>query len=237
MKKIVIFSALLLTVTAASRAQADTLEMKDGRLLNGQYLGGTQRSIRFQIHSQVKVFPVQDVLALTFSSQPESRQGASGFPSQSSRAATPTPEASAHTKIKHELVLDPGAKISVRMLDSLSLDSSRKGDVFHGSLDSDVRVNGVTVLPRGAQVNGRVVRSEQRRNGATLAITLGEVRLDDQVIPLKTSNYMVQEKSSNVIDLDLSTLRIVKRVRDMRIPYQSVVEFKTLQAITFYQDQ
>ncbi len=46
-------------------AFGDTLEMKDGRLLHGTYMGGTQNTIRFKAKGQTMTLPVQDVVALT----------------------------------------------------------------------------------------------------------------------------------------------------------------------------
>ena len=45
---------------------ADVAELKDGSVLNGQYKGGTQGTLRFQVNGQVKVFSVKDVMAITF---------------------------------------------------------------------------------------------------------------------------------------------------------------------------
>jgi hypothetical protein len=195
-------------------------------------MGGTQNSIRFQIGNQLKVFPVRDILALTFSA---SAGGvSSGFPSNSSRTDSPTPKPSQKAAFKDEVVLEPGTKVAVRMLESLYLQNSRKDDWFRGSLESDVVVDGVTLLPKGARVNGQVVASEQGKMGSTLAITIREVVVDNQVISLETSNYMVQnETSQNVLDLGLSTLKIVKRDRDLQIPYRSVVEFETTEPVRF----
>src|ERR1700745_4261007 len=47
-------------------AVADTLELKDGRVLQGRYLGGTQAVIRFEIEGQVQTFSTADAVAVTF---------------------------------------------------------------------------------------------------------------------------------------------------------------------------
>ena len=53
---------------AAGTASADTLELKDGRLLQGRFLGGTQAVLRFEWSGEVKTFSVNDIVALTFTS-------------------------------------------------------------------------------------------------------------------------------------------------------------------------
>ncbi len=65
-----IFKRLLgvgaLAVIFSAGAFADTLELKDGRVLEGKYLGGTQVIIRFEIQGDVQTFRVREVSALSF---------------------------------------------------------------------------------------------------------------------------------------------------------------------------
>jgi len=67
------FCALLLGAALAGAAAADTLELKDGRVLQGKFLGGTQAVLRFEVNGDVQTFSTNDIVALTFtrgSSQP-----------------------------------------------------------------------------------------------------------------------------------------------------------------------
>ncbi len=47
-------------------AAADTLELKDGKVLKGKYLGGTQAVLRFELNGEVQTFNTSDIVALTF---------------------------------------------------------------------------------------------------------------------------------------------------------------------------
>src|SRR5579863_5826507 len=58
--------AVVLWLAFAGGAAADTLELKDGRVLQGRYLGGTQAVLRFEIKGEVQTFPTNDIVALTF---------------------------------------------------------------------------------------------------------------------------------------------------------------------------
>jgi hypothetical protein len=49
-----ILGAALLALTFAGAASADTLELKDGRVLQGRYLGGTQAVLRFEVDSSAE---------------------------------------------------------------------------------------------------------------------------------------------------------------------------------------
>jgi hypothetical protein len=57
-------SALALIFSAG--ASADTLELKDGRTLEGKYLGGTQVIIRFEVQGDVQTFRVSEISAVSF---------------------------------------------------------------------------------------------------------------------------------------------------------------------------
>ena len=49
-----------------------------------------------------------------------------------------------------------GSEIKVRMIDALSSDTAKVGDIFHGTLDQPVMQNGQQLYPRGADVTGTV---------------------------------------------------------------------------------
>ena len=59
-------TAAVLALFFAGMAAADTLELKDGRVLRGKYLGGTQAVLRFEVNGEVQTFSTVDIVALTF---------------------------------------------------------------------------------------------------------------------------------------------------------------------------
>ncbi len=59
--------------------------------------------------------------------------------------------------------IPPGTSIKVRVIDQLSSEESEAGDIFHGTLDEPIQVNGNELYPRGADVSGRV--SDVHRSG------------------------------------------------------------------------
>jgi hypothetical protein len=80
----------LLAVLATVYIQADTLELKNGKTLNGKYVGGTAGTIRFETPEGVQVIETGQALALTFTGG-----GAASAPAAA--AAAPAPAASAVT--------------------------------------------------------------------------------------------------------------------------------------------
>jgi len=61
-KHLVGVAALALIFCAA--ASADTLELKDGRVIQGRYLGGTRVIVRFEVEGDVQTFRVSEVSAV-----------------------------------------------------------------------------------------------------------------------------------------------------------------------------
>src|SRR5438309_8861431 len=89
MKRFVRFVATAaMGLVFVTTAAADTLELKDGRVLEGRYLGGTQAVLRFQVDGNVQTFNVNEVVAVTFT---HSSGNAAGSPA----APPPPPAASA----------------------------------------------------------------------------------------------------------------------------------------------
>ena len=67
MKRVMqLFAAAILSLWFAGLASADTLELKDGRVLKGHYLGGTQAVLRFEINGEVHTFNTSEIVAITF---------------------------------------------------------------------------------------------------------------------------------------------------------------------------
>ena len=75
----------------AGAAVADTLELKDGRVLQGRFLGGTQAVLRFEWNGEVKTFGVSDIVALTFTANYHEQDNAPP-PAQVNGAAPPAPD-------------------------------------------------------------------------------------------------------------------------------------------------
>jgi len=56
----------LLAIAGSTAVLADTVEMRDGKLIQGTFVGGTQTTVRLQTTTELKVIPVADILAVTF---------------------------------------------------------------------------------------------------------------------------------------------------------------------------
>lgn len=87
-----IFVAILGLVFGGAAA-ADTLELKDGRILQGRYLGGTQVVLRFEINREVQTFNVADAVAVTFTGNSGSANTPAPAPSPEAVPPSPAPDA------------------------------------------------------------------------------------------------------------------------------------------------
>jgi hypothetical protein len=164
-----------LTVLAAISSPADVLELKDGKTLNGKYVGGTTSTIRFETSQGVQVIGTGQVLALTFTS---------GGAAPAAKTAPPRPAASSVT-------VPAGTTLLVRMVDPVSSRDSQ-GKRFTSTLDADLAVNGVVVARAGTKVYGRIQSTEQARRfvgQSSLDLRLTEIALGPTLVPIVTSGY------------------------------------------------
>ena len=90
---------------AASIAWADTLELKNGSLIKGKFLGGTDTEISFQVGSTVQKYNVADIVSLKFNSE----GAASAPPPPSQQSSLPDdPGTVAHVELKPDIYNHPG---------------------------------------------------------------------------------------------------------------------------------
>jgi hypothetical protein len=82
----ILASLSLFTVALAS---ADTLTLKDGRVMNGTYLGGTAREIRLDLGDHIETIPVERVSALQFDNAAAMPQAINGRPGDRPVASMP----------------------------------------------------------------------------------------------------------------------------------------------------
>ena len=91
-----------------------------------------------------------------------------------------------------------GKQLPVRMIDNLSSETSRAGDVFHGTLEQGITVNGRTVLPKGADVTGQVVavhRSGRLSDPGELDLVLTSVRTRAGSYPVQAQPFRIKGES------------------------------------------
>jgi hypothetical protein len=194
------FARILVLVAVAAllvlSALADTLELKDGSVVQGKYLGGTQSNIRFRVKGEVKLYPISDVLAITFGSTSGSSGPAAAAPPP---PPPPTSRATSRSAAGTQSVTIPaGTKLLVRMIDGVDSETNKVGDRFRASLEEDLVVDGIVVAPRNADVAGRLaeVKEAGRLTGKSeLKLELTEIVINGQTYNITSGEYEVAGKS------------------------------------------
>ena len=196
-------SRALLTASAvlllAGTGFADTLELKDGRVLQGKYLGGTQAVLRFEVNGEVQTFPTHDVVALTFTrNSGQAPAPASAPPPQNDPAPVAAPPPAANSYAVGDVTVPAGQSILVRMIDGVDSAKNHVGDVFHASLETDLNINGTLVARKGTDVYGRLASSDKGgtfSGKSELQLELTRLVIDGRDYPVVSSDYNVQGKS------------------------------------------
>jgi hypothetical protein len=213
-------AAVVLGLLMVGAAAADTLELKDGRVLQGRYLGGTQVVLRFEINGEVQTFNVSDAVALTFTGtssatqapasapqsaapklspypapdsagpSPDARQAPISLAPQTSRAQDPAAQYG-------EITIPAGQSLLVRMIDGVDSSKNQVGDVFHASLETDLYIQDSLVARKGTDVYGRLAEVKEAGHlsgSAELQLELIRIVIDGHDYPLVSSDYSLKGK-------------------------------------------
>jgi len=102
------------------------------------------------------------------------------------------------------VTIPSGTPLEVSLITGLSSKDNKAGDVFVGSLNSAVVVDGKSVIPKGADVTGRVtksVASGRLKERAELWLTLTEVKISGKTYTVSTSTTGQKEGSKATRDV------------------------------------
>jgi hypothetical protein len=196
-----VFAWLVLVLFSVS-ASADTLQLRDGRVVQGRFLGGTQASVQFESNGKINLYDVDQVISITFT----------GAPPASSEMRTPPPprdrerdrdrDAGAPMadtqRNDSELTVPAGTSILVRMIDSVDSDKNHVGDRFRASLEQDLAVDGVIVARRGADVYGRLAEAKESghfEGKSQLRLELTDILINSRLQPIVSGDYQVSGSS------------------------------------------
>jgi hypothetical protein len=102
------------------------------------------------------------------------------------RAVPPVPQ-------PHQVTLNAGLLLPVRLLDGLSSERNLPGDHFLATLDKELVVDGFVIAERGARVEGRVTAVDhggKMRGAAALAARLTRLHTSDgQDVAIETDSF------------------------------------------------
>jgi hypothetical protein len=180
----------------ASLAWADSLELKNGSLIKGKFMGGTESEISFQVGSSVQKYNLADIVSLKFDSERATSDQLT--PSTSSLPSEPQPADHAGMKAMAYVTIPAGTRVSVRTIDAIDSTQNQVGDRFQASLEEPLRLDGNEIVSRDAGVYGRLEESKESgtfTGRSQLRLELTALVVNGRTVPIVTGEYELTGKS------------------------------------------
>ena len=202
-------------------ASADTLQLKNGDVVRGKYLGGGERAVQFEVNGETKLYSVDQILSVTFTRDAENKDSENFHykpadvnpktDDSANRPPRPTPAddhsyrpddhpaAAATPRPNSDIggTVPAGTHLLIRMIDGVDSQTNHVGDKFRASLESDLVVDGVVVAPRGTDIYGRLSNAQEAGHltgKAQLKLELTDISLRGQMQPIMTGEYELAGK-------------------------------------------
>lgn len=178
MRRLVILTTAACALFASLNLMADSLELADGTVLEGDFIGSSNGIIMFDTGDGIEAYPEKSVIGVFFSSGVATAQAA---PPQNPSITVPV-----------------GTKMTIRTVETVDSKSHGVGHKFRGQMEGALVVGGVTVVPRGAFVYGVVVSANQAGNlagSSQLSLEFTSVMIDDQLYPIATTALSARTSS------------------------------------------
>lgn len=175
---------LVLCLTLACFASADTLKLTNGQVIYGVFMSRNNDAVQFVgPDGTTKSYPTAQVASLTFGPIPAlNPQGA---------AAVPPPPL--------EISVPSGTFMLVRMSETLDTSTAQPGQVFTATLATNLAAQGYIVARQGTTVYGQVVdvSSARRLFGKSkITLQLTQIVINGTAIGITTDSYSSDGKSS-----------------------------------------
>lgn len=186
----------------SSRSWSDTLKFKNGSTLIGTYAGGSDREVAFRVGSTVQHYDIADVASLTFDSNGKvSSSDSQALPSKTTESPASEQSRPVYRSFSNNptnVTVPVGTRLVVRTIDAVDSNKNQVGDKFQATLEEGIYVNDVLVVPRGANVYGRLeeVKEAGHISGKSeLKLALTGMVINGQTVPISTGDYEVSGKS------------------------------------------
>jgi hypothetical protein len=184
---------IMLFILLALPAFSDTLVLKNGEKITGYFAGGSERVINFKASDGVvKEYDLLSVQQIQFGDEktvtPERATTDPHLVPGSQRVTKPASSIAANTG----WTIPTGSKIVIRMIDSINSEKNKVGDPFIAVLEEPISQDGMEIIPRGADVRGRIanVNSAGRVAGsAELGLELTQIVVNGIPYSVTTSEY------------------------------------------------
>lgn len=186
-------------------AFSDTLVLRSGERISGYFEGGSARVIKFRASDGVvKEYDILSVQQLQFGDEKVTAASNLNRPAAPSSTSNTTPprlvpgserppaRPTASNAANTAFTIPTGSKVSIRMIDSINSETNKLGDTFVAVLDEAIYRGGVEVIPRGADVRGRIANINEAgrvAGAAQLGLELTQIVVNGIPYSVTTSEY------------------------------------------------
>ncbi len=173
----------------STAAFADTIELADGTLLEGDFIGMSNGIMMFDTGAGIEAFPENEVVAIYNSEGVAAREASAGQAQDTAATAAQAPKT---------ITVPSGTRLVVRVAESIDTRRHSAGHRFRAQLESALSVDGITVAPRGTMVYGRIAQAStggRTVGSASLTLELTDIMLDDQMYEISTQGLQAQTQN------------------------------------------
>jgi hypothetical protein len=196
------FAAIMaLSALSAAPVLADTLVLKNGTRVSGFYEGGTARVVKFRgDDGATKDYDILQVEQIQFGAAPATTVGTVTVtpprttanpvlvPANQRPPAQPPSATAANTAF----TIPTGSTVAIHLVDAINSETSKAGTTFVAVLDQPLSVGGLEVVPRGADVRGRITNVNEAgrvAGAAELGLELTQIYVNGIPYAVTTSEY------------------------------------------------
>jgi hypothetical protein len=173
---IISLTALLAAVLGLP-LMADTIELADGSILEGDFVGSSNGIIMFNTGDGIEAYPEDQVTGVFFSS---------GVQTAAAQASAPTMPTQ---------TVPAGTRLVIRTTEDVDSRRHGAGHRFRVQLEGAIVVGGETLVPRGAFIHGVVSSASQSgrvAGSSNLTMEFTDIMIDDVLVPIATTEIKSQ---------------------------------------------
>jgi hypothetical protein len=176
-----------MAMTLVAAVDADRLKMRTGAAIDGTYVGGDLKVVRFRSADGVtRQYAVPDIAELTFAA----REAPAAAPAAPSRAPDPA-------RAPAPVAVPAGTPLNVRLSEDIDVDTTLAGAKFKARVDDPVMIDGRVVIPREASAvvqAARVQQSGTMKGSDQIALKLNAISFGGRAYEVLTEYATVQGK-------------------------------------------
>ncbi len=180
------YRALISLLVGASALTADTLVLKNGTRVDGNFMGGDARSVRFAVGNQINNYSLNDISSISFESATASSAAPQSRPPDTYAAPASAPPSNGPGGVQ----VPAGTQIVVRLIDAVDSQKDSLGQTYRASIDQPVVVNGASVIPRGADAVATLIdaqKSGKIQGRTVLTLDLKTVTINGKTYDIVTT--------------------------------------------------